>query len=110
MRRATIALFLSAAPTLWAQFPRARIVSGPRTWADFSVGISQAFSIEDGATASSWQFGTGTQYAVSLDKSMEGQSALGVAATFGKLPLTYFGAPCGGCDADANVTQVFGHF
>src|SRR5207248_5460817 len=110
MRRTTIILLLCAASSLAAQFPRGRPSAEPGTWADFGIGISQGFDIDDGSTNSSWQFGTGTQYVVALDRTMEQQSSLGVTATFGKLPLRYFGGPCGSCDADANVTQILGHF
>lgn len=85
----------------------------PTAWAGVSIGLVQHGTVRDGTTGSTWQFGDAVQYRTSLERRIQPGSALGAAATFSRAPLTYHGAGCtvgSSCDADANITQIFGSF
>ena len=89
--------------------------SQPSAWVTGNVGYAQIGDVADGATQSTWQFGDAVQYRVSLERPMQGNVALGVAATFAQASLTYAnnditGACPGSCDATANVTQLLALF
>jgi len=112
---ATLAALPSSAS---AQARRRSGSSGPSAWASFWAGFAQPITIDDGATGSTWQFGTAPQLGVSLEKNIQSGSSLGIRANFSRAPLTYtsssfdnFGTFCSSsCDADANVTSVQGLF
>ena len=116
---ALVALTFAVLPaTASAQSRRRYGSAGPTAWASFWAGFVQPTTINDGATGSTWQFGTAAQLGVSLEKNIQSNSSLGIRASFSRAPLTYtgssfdnFGTFCSSsCDADANVTSVQGLF
>ena len=116
IRRVSIAVGLSLllAPALPAQIIRApNRPSQPPAWITGAIGFAQLGAVDDGATQSTWHFGDAAQYRVSLEKPMQGDVAIGVAATFARASLTYetddITSACpGSCDADASIYQVLG--
>jgi hypothetical protein len=116
IRRISIAIGVSLllAPTASAQIIRAPSrPAQPSAWVVGAVGFTQLGAVDDGATQSTWHFGDVAQYRVSLEKPMQGDVALGVAATFARASLTYttndITSACpGSCDADASIYQVLG--
>ena len=63
----------AAGDTASAQFPRSvRRSLEPTSWVDFMAGLTQGFDIDDGSTGSTWQFGSGVQYQVALEKTVTG--------------------------------------
>jgi hypothetical protein len=86
----------------------------PTAYASASIGLYQLATVNDGTTQSTWNFGDAAQWRVSLEKPLQGTSAIGVAATFARVPLTYrsfgSGTGCASCDADASVTQILAMF
>ncbi|HKO15753.1 MAG TPA: hypothetical protein VJU87_05915 [Gemmatimonadaceae bacterium] len=107
-----------AAPGAGAQIirPPARPPE-PSAWVAFSVGLLQPLTVDDGSTQSTWRFGNSVQYRVALEKPIQNQSSIGLTATLARAPLSYEpfaggGLPAcpGTCDADANITQLFGTF
>lgn len=86
---------------------------GPAAYTLMGVGLLRTGTVVDGSTGSSWDFGDGVQYRVSLEKAIQNQSSVGVALTFGRLPLIYTSnvdLQCSSCDADATITQLMGTF
>lgn len=108
MRRLSFALvLLLAAADANAQIARQQYQLGtPAAWLSAGAGSQDAWSVTDGKTASQWQFGSSTQYAASLEKSVSNGVSLGVRGTTASVPMTYSGLT-GTTDADANVSQVF---
>lgn len=87
--------------------------AGPRAWTAGTIGLLQMGTVHDGSTTSTWNFGDAVQWRLTLEKPLQGSSAIGVAATFARVPLTFeslASGGCGTCDADASVTQVMAMF
>jgi len=112
-------LFMLLLPlALPAQIMRVRVERDPSAWTSLSVGLVDLAGVEDRDTKSTWAFGQGVQYRVSLEKALRGQSGIGVVATFAEMPLTYQReAPLTGaatctspCDATANIWSLTGGF
>ena len=106
MIRVVVAASLVAAASSGAQIiprPAARHVPN---WLGASVGITQGFTILDGSTASTWDFGSGLDYAVRIEHPTSGgQLALGLQASFARLPVGYSSSSFSG-DAKADVSQL----
>jgi hypothetical protein len=86
-------------------------------WTSLSIGFMQLSDVADGRTNSEWRFGNAVQYRVSLEKSIQNQSTIGLSGGFARVPLTYRTVtgtgPIGctlSCDADATVTQLVATF
>jgi hypothetical protein len=112
----TVAMSLAVASSVHAQIVRAPVRSRePKAWVTGAVGYEQLGDVVDGSTQSTWRFGDAVQYRVSLEKPLQSNAAVGLAATFSQVPLTYqgndfTGACAGSCDANANVTQLLALF
>jgi hypothetical protein len=112
-----------AAVAARAQILRIDAAREPTVWLSAGPGYEQfGRDVYDGRTQSVWRFGNGFQYRASIEKTISNQSAIGVAATYGRMPLRYYalgpatpnidGAPtsaCGagnGCRAHAQVGSL----
>lgn len=106
------ALLLVSAVTLDAQIIDSRRVGTgePIAWTSLSVGWLQHGGLCDPDSNSCWGFGSAPQFRASLDMPVGRGATIGIAGTTAKVPLRYDGgllSNCSGCDADANVSQLF---
>jgi hypothetical protein len=100
-------LYAATANAQLGRFPRRS--AEPRVWGGFTVGLTQPFTVSDGTTGSTWDFGSAIQYRATLEKTLQPGSSFGVAVGLTQTPLTYSGGVvggCGSCDASANIYQV----
>lgn len=98
-----------------AQIARRQQPIEPQWWTSVGLGVFQSQAVDDGRTASTWDFGSTVQWRATVERTLDRGTALGVAATFARAPLTYSSdsfqpTSCTSCDADANVTQVMATF
>lgn len=101
---------IMVAPSAQAQIIRSRFPIGePAAWVSLGVASQQAWSVRDGRTGSTWNFGNATPWQASLERTINGGTSLGIRGTTGTIPLTYRG-PLGNSEADANVSQILGTF
>lgn len=115
VRRLLLAIIpaVLAAPDSGAQIIRRGSLGAPPPAAWVSAGIAQTggWRVSDGTTGSEWDFGSATQYHVSLEKANGGVS-FGLRGTRALVPLRYTQYATGidmnaiTTDADANVSQV----
>lgn len=118
LKLATLVCLAAAVASRPAAAQRRRSYSsGPSAWASFWLGLQQPFTVDDGSTGSTWEFGAAPRFDVSLEKSIQSQASIGIRGTFARVPLTYddhrafAGSGCFGvCDADVNVTGVQADF
>ena len=91
--------------------------SDPDSWISVGIAGFTANGVNDGGTASSWDFGGSTnwQYSLSLEKAVANGASLGFAGTFARVPFTYYGpavpvggagASCTQCDAHLNMSTL----
>src|SRR4051812_8313570 len=78
----------------------------PTMFASAWVGFSQMQIVDDGRTASRWDFGTTASFRGSLEFAVGSESAIGVAASYAHAPLRYTATACGSCDAHASVQTI----
>lgn len=84
----------------------------PAAWTSLSIGWLTQQGLCDPDSNACWNFGSAPQWRATLDYPVGRGASIGVAASLARVPLTYQGSlvgpnSCGGCDADANVTQYF---
>jgi opacity protein-like surface antigen len=96
-----------------AQIIDSRQIGGgqPIAWTSLSVGWLQHGGLCDPDSNSCWDFGSAPQFRASLEMPMGRGASIGVSGTTARVPLTYSGgllSGCSSCDADANVSQIFG--
>ena len=120
MKRIAVGLMimLACAESLSAQLRRPAIRSGePSVWIGGGLGFFTGNGVNDGRTASTWDFGNSTnfQYRLSLEKAMANQSSFGVLGTYVRVPFIYSstaivppdnGATCGRCEAHLDMMTV----
>jgi hypothetical protein len=86
----------------------------PVAWTSLSIGWLRQGALCDPDSNACWSFGGAPQWRGTLEYPLGRGATVGVAATRARVPLIYQGGPagnsCGGCDADANITQYFGNF
>ena len=100
------AAWMLLAATAGAQIMRRPEVRRPPNWAGISLGITQGFTVRDGATSSTWQFGSGLEYAARLERPTgSGAFHVGVQGSFARLPVAYASSSFTG-EAKAHVTQL----
>src|ERR1043165_1173676 len=86
---------VAAASLLLTNAGEAQIIRRPPerrvpNWLGASIGITQGFGIIDGSTSSTWDFGSGIDYAARIEHPTgAGDLAVGLQASFARLPLTY---------------------
>ena len=104
-----MALILVGASQANAQIRRrAPVTNEPTMWGSLSLGLYGANEISDGQTASTWDFGNGTdwQYRASLEKALQNQFSVGGVGTYVKVPFVYSGSSCGRCGAHLDLTSI----
>ena len=95
MRRTFVAflVLMFTAGSLSAQMrrPREYATNDPSVWVSAGVGAFRANRVNDGVTASVWDFGNATnlQYRASLEKGMDNGSSFGIAGSFARVPFAY---------------------
>ncbi len=86
--------------------------SEPIAWTSLGVGWLQQQGLCDPDSSACWEFGSAAQFRASLEMPMGRGASFGIVGTTARVPLTYSGGSvnaCGSCDADANVSQIFGN-
>jgi hypothetical protein len=123
MRRFSLALvmLILCAASLTAQRRQRVFSADPDYWVSGGVAGFTGQQVNDGKTASSWDFGNSTnwQYAASLEKTFGGGSTFGLAGSFARVPFVYFGptlpvvpgtGTCTQCDAHLDMTTLVATF
>ena len=93
----------------------------PSIWITGGAGLFTGNGVNDGRTASEWDFGTSTnfQYRGSLEKTIGNQSSIGLIGTYVRVPFTYRsssiippggGASCGQCEAHLDMMALTAGF
>ena len=92
--------------------------SDPDSWLSAGIAGFTGNGVNDGRTASQWDFGNSTnwQYGLSLEKTIGSGTSFGIAGTYAKIPFTYYGpalpvvngsgGTCNGCDAHLDMTTL----
>lgn len=91
-----------------AQIMRRPAVTQPVNWVGANVGIVQGYSLADGTTGATWNFGSGLEYAGRLEHPTSRGLSFGAQASYASMPLTYSSTLCASCDAKATVRQLAG--
>ena len=123
MRRFSVAflMLILCAASLSAQRRQRVFTSDPDTWVSGGIAGFTGNGVNDGRSASSWDFGNSTnwQYSASLEKTIGGGgTSFGVAGTYSRVPFLYQGsglpisggATCGSCDAHLDMTTLVATF
>jgi hypothetical protein len=129
MRRFSVALSIVVlcAGSLSAQMRRPTVYSNdPGVWITAGVAGFRANGVNDGATASAWDFGNSTnlQYRGSLEKGGSNGSSYGVAGSWAHVPFLYSstggavipptgggsGAQCPSCNAHLDMMTLVATF
>lgn len=119
MRRFSLAflMLILCAPSLSAQRRPRVFTTDPDMWVSAGIAGFTGNGVNDGGSASTWDFGNSTnwQYSASLEKTIGGGGySFGVAGTYSRVPFLYVGstvpvgggATCGSCDAHLNMTTL----
>jgi hypothetical protein len=124
MRRFFFALLvlMFASESLSAQIRRPRVytTNDPDVWVSLGVGGFRGNGVNDGVTASTWDFGNATniQYRASLEKAMDNGASFGIAGSYARVPFTYSadltrplpvgenGTRCLSCNAHLDMTTL----
>lgn len=129
MRRILFAFLMVVfvAGSLGAQIRRPRVYATgePASWLTAGIGGFTGTGVNDGRTASMWDFGNSTnwQYRASLEKTVgTGGSSFGVSGSYARVPFVYTadlltplpgnvsGTRCGGCDAHLDMMTLLATF
>jgi hypothetical protein len=127
MRRFSVALLIMVmlcAGSLSAQRRRTVYSNDPTMWLTAAVAGFRANAVNDGATASTWDFGNSTnfQYRASLERGISSGSSFGVAGSYARVPFVYaadLAVPlatgttatrCSFCDAHLDMMTVVATF
>ena len=123
MRRFSLALLtlMFGAGTLSAQMPRrpSAYTNDPGMWITAGIAGFQGNGVNDGATASIWNFGNSTnfQYRGSIEKGGNNGSSFGVAGSWAHVPFVYTStgvvippAQCSSCDAHLEMMTLVATF
>ncbi|HEY2066706.1 MAG TPA: hypothetical protein VGG84_12155 [Gemmatimonadaceae bacterium] len=103
-----VPLFAASAGAQIVRRPQSMYFTEPAAWVSFGAALAQSWTVHDGSTGSVWQFGSGTEYSASLEKTIAGGTTLGLRGMTSRAPLLYTGPSSGSLpvDADANVSQL----
>jgi len=125
MRRISLALLMVmfCAASLSAQRRRTVYSTDPGYWITAGVAGFRANGVNDGATASSWNFANSTnfQYRASLEKGWTNGASFGVAGSWAHVPFLYSstgilppaaggGTQCASCDAHLDMMTLLATF
>lgn len=100
---AVIVLSTGAAQAQVVPLPRSRDV--PAVWISGSGALVSLQSFAGGEDGAYWSFGDGVQLRGTLERSLRHDVAVGIAATFARLPVVVTEGGCGQCDSDVSVWQ-----
>ena len=124
MRRFFFALLvlMFGGESLSAQIRRPRVytTNDPDVWVSLGLGGFRGNGVNDGVTASTWDFGNATniQYRASLEKAMDNGASFGIAGSYARVPFTYSadltrplpvgesGTRCLSCNAHLDMTTL----
>ena len=120
MRRFSFAfmMLVLVAQAASAQRRGRAFTSDPDNWLSAGIAGFTGNGVNDGRTASQWDFGNSTnwQYSLSLEKTIGSGTSLGIAGTYARIPFTYYGpalpvpnaggGTCNGCDAHLDMTTL----
>ena len=112
LRRVTLGLILLAGASVHApaQERPPRLPARASAWTSLSVGLFQLQDMYDPGSDSGWDFGNIVQFRGTLERALQSGTSAGIVVTFARAPLTYVGADCGVCDADAALWQALAMF
>jgi hypothetical protein len=128
MRCFSVALLMMMffAGSLSAQFRRPKVYTtgDAGVWVSAGVGGFRANGVNDGATASTWDFGNSTnfQYRGSLEKGLANGSSFGIAGSYAHVPFAYSadllrplpagtsGTRCASCNAHLDMMTLVATF
>lgn len=125
MKGFSLALMLSTAVVDVASGQRRQRVftPDPDIWLSGGVGGFTATGVNDGRTATTWNFGNSTnwQYGASLEKTVGPGTSFGIAGTYARVPFAYSGPPlpvipgsgetCNpNCNAQLNMSTIVATF
>jgi len=81
--------------------------TAPGSWFTVGIGGFTGTGVNDGASASSWDFGNSTnlQYRASLEKALDNGSSFGVSGSWSHVPFVYSSATGIG-DGDAHLDMM----
>jgi hypothetical protein len=109
--------------SLAAQRRRTVYSTDPAYWITAGVAGFRANAVNDGATASTWDFGNSTnvQYRASLEKGFANGASFGVAGSWAQVPFLYSstgllppgtggGVQCASCDAHLDMMTLLATF
>ena len=96
-------------------------VREPSIWLTAGAGFFTGNGVNDGATESTWDFGSSTnfQYRGSMEKTIGDQAAIGLIGTYVRVPFIYSstavippggGATCGSCEAHLDMMTLSAGF
>jgi hypothetical protein len=114
-------MLILCAASLSAQRRQRVFTSDPATWVSGGIAGFTGNGVNDGRSASSWNFGNSTnwQYGASLERTLAGGgSSIGIAGTYARVPFVYSGtglppvggATCSTCDAHLDMTTLVATF
>jgi len=119
MRRFSLAflMVLLCATSLAAQRRQRLFTSDPEYWVSGGVAGVTGDGVNDGASASTWDFGNSWnwQYSASIEKTLSGgETSLGATGSWSRVPFAYrgtgvpqtSGATCNGCNAHLDMTTL----
>lgn len=105
------ALLLTAAPAQAQIIGREQSFGRqPIGWVSLGIGWMQLGGFNDPKTGDGWDWGSAPQWRATIELPAGRGATFGVAGTIARVPLIFDGSSCSRCDADANVSQVFGLF
>jgi hypothetical protein len=122
MRRFSLAFLMLVLCTasLGAQRRQRVFTSDPANWISAGIAGFTANGVNDGRTASNWDFGNSTnwQYSATLERTVGGGgTSFGIAGSYARVPFFYSssilaagGATCTGCDAHLDMTTLVATF
>ena len=120
-------MLVFVAGSLHAQFgrrPRVYVTNDPKVWVTAGISGFRANGVNDGVTASNWNFANATnwQYRASLEGGMASGSSFGIAGTYARVPFSYSadlakplpakenGTRCATCDAKLDMMTLVATF
>lgn len=113
-----LVLLMASAESIYAQRRMPGLgVREPSTWVTVGAGFFTGNGVNDGRTASTWDFGNSTnyQYRGSLERTIGDRASIGLIGTYVRVPFIYSstailppgdGATCGTCGAHLDMMTL----
>lgn len=106
---ALLAVAPAASGALAAQVAPVPSASAPSpVWVSASGALYDLQSFAGGDDGGEWDWGSGVQGRVTMERALRRDMAVGIAGSFARLPLTAWGGACNGCQGDATVWTAMG--